>query len=210
MYWLTVLLVCLPTPSVSGWYAVESFSLVSISLCNACQNCDRNILSQSEMSSMGRQFSQYQLVKRIHASLLTVWVVVQGMICISEPSLLVRANMPSKPLSGGNGPMKSKATESQCLSGMGNGCRGLIVRRHPILTHILNSFDSCSDLHSDALFNTLPYIPLHHRSLWWPSVYSDPTTPWLSPFFHFHYIFILIPCRYISVGTPLSPMILWS
>ena len=51
---------------------------------------------------------------------------------------------------------------------------GVDVRGHPILTCILNSSDSCSNHHSDALFNTLPYIPPHHRSLQWPSNYSNP------------------------------------
>ena len=83
-----------------------------------------NSLLRSEMSSRGSLFSQYQWSKNNTASFSAVSLDEVGMIQISEFNLSVIVKMQSKPSSTGKGPMKSKATESQCSSGTGNGCRG--------------------------------------------------------------------------------------
>ena len=54
-------------PSVLGWYAEDSFSLIPVRACEAFQNLEVNSLSQSETMSRGRLFSQYQLSKNMTA-----------------------------------------------------------------------------------------------------------------------------------------------
>src|SRR5271168_2009358 len=85
-----------------------------------------NSLSRSDISSRGMPFSQYHLVKKRWVRSSTVWVIVHGTSRTSEPSLSVSVSKQSKPSSGGNGPIKSIATESQRPSGTGKGCKGPI------------------------------------------------------------------------------------
>jgi len=49
--WLTVLFVCSLAPSVSGWYAVDSFNFMPVSLWRAIQNFDMKSLTLSETMS---------------------------------------------------------------------------------------------------------------------------------------------------------------
>ena len=126
MHWITILFVRLLAPSVSGWYAVDIFSFIPVSLCNSFQKWDRKSLSRSDTISRGRPFSQYQCLKNRCAISSAVNVVVVGMMRILDPRWSVNVMMLLWPPSGGNGPMKSIATESQWLSGMGSGCSGPI------------------------------------------------------------------------------------
>ena len=59
MHWITVLFIRSLAPSVLGWYAVDIFSFIPVSLCNSFQKLDRKSLSQSYTISRGRPFSQY-------------------------------------------------------------------------------------------------------------------------------------------------------
>src|ERR1700735_3708024 len=71
-------------PSVLGWYTVDSFSLMLVSLCNVIQNSDTNNLSWSEISSKGNPFSQYHCLKNKSARSSVVIVVCVGIIWMSE------------------------------------------------------------------------------------------------------------------------------
>src|ERR1700761_7116833 len=124
MHWITVLFVHSLAPSVSGWYALDIFRFTLVSLCKAFQNRDTKSLSWSETMSSGRPFSQYHSLKNICASSSAVNVVFVGMMWMSEPDLSVKVTMLLEPSSGGSGPMKSIATESQRWSGTGSGCSG--------------------------------------------------------------------------------------
>ena len=86
MAWMTVLFVLLLVPSDSGWYAIDIFSFIPVSLCSSFQKHDRKILSWSDMISRGRPFLQYQCWKKRSANCSVVIVVVVGTIHISDPS----------------------------------------------------------------------------------------------------------------------------
>ena len=124
MAWMTILFVLLLVPSDSGWYAIDIFSFIPVSLCSSFQKRDRKILSWSDTISRGRPFSQYQCRKKRSANCSAVIVVVVGTIRISDPSQSVNVTRLSYPSSIGRGPMKSIATESQWSSGTGSGCSG--------------------------------------------------------------------------------------
>ena len=83
-------------------------------------------LSRSEIILSGMPFSQYHLVKKRCTSSSTFWDMVHRINLTSAPSLSVNVSKQSKPSSGGEGPMKSMATESPQLSGTGRGCKGPI------------------------------------------------------------------------------------
>lgn len=128
--WLTILFVHLLAPSDSGWYAVDIFSLMPVSLCKAFQNLDMNSLLRSETISVGRPFLQYHLSKNKYVRSSAVMSVLIGTSCISLPKQSVRVMMQFLLLSSGSGPIKLIATESLLLSGMGRGWSqpyGLIV-----------------------------------------------------------------------------------
>jgi len=128
--WFTILLVCLLVPSVCGWYAVDIFNLMPVSLCKAFQKHNMNSLSQSETMLLGRPFSQYHLLKNMPARCSAVILVQVSTNWISLPSWSVKVTIQFMPSSSSSGPMKSIATESPCLSGTGRGCNspyGLIV-----------------------------------------------------------------------------------
>ena len=84
-----VLFECSLDPSVSGWYDGDSFSFTPVRSCKADQNVEMKSLSQLEMSSSGRPFSQYQLSKNITASSSAVIVVHVGIIQMSELRLVI-------------------------------------------------------------------------------------------------------------------------
>ena len=119
------------------WYEDEYLCLTPVKSIRCLQNFDTNNLSRSEIISMGRPFSQYQLSKKSTASSSAVRVVVVGMIRMSELRRSVIVRIQSKLLSRGKGPIKSIETESQRSSGIGKGCRGpcglevgLLLRKH--------------------------------------------------------------------------------
>src|SRR6266404_1030857 len=88
------------------------------------QNRETNSLLRSDIISSGSPFSQYQVVKKTWAMSSVVAVDFVGTSRTSDPDRSVRVRIMSKPRSGGNGPMKSMATESQRWSGMGSGWSG--------------------------------------------------------------------------------------
>lgn len=95
-----------------------------VSLCNVHQNLEMNNLSQSEMISEGRPFSQYQLSKNRVASFSAVMSVHVGISLTSEPRQSVMVSRQLKPSSSGSGPIKSIAILSPHSSGIGRGCKG--------------------------------------------------------------------------------------
>lgn len=98
-----------------------------MSFINALQNLDTKSLLWSLMISSGHLFLQYHLSKNRNVKSSTDIFAVQGAICMSAPRWSIMVTIVSKPSSFGNGPMKSIATESNCLSGTGNGWRGPAV-----------------------------------------------------------------------------------
>ena len=61
--WFTVLLVCSLDPLVSWWYPDDILRETPVSLVKAFQKHETKSMSLSETKSLGRPFSQYQLLK---------------------------------------------------------------------------------------------------------------------------------------------------
>ena len=93
MHGITILFVRLLAPSVLGWYAVDIFSFIPVSLCNSFQKQDRKSLSRSDTISRGRPFLQYQCVKNRCAISSAINVVIVGMMQILDPRQLVNVMM---------------------------------------------------------------------------------------------------------------------
>ena len=94
---MTDLLVRSLAPFDSGWKLVEALHLIPVINVRCFQNEDINSLSRSEIISIGRPFSQYQLSKKSDANCLAVSVVVVGIILMSEPRRSVIVKMQSWP-----------------------------------------------------------------------------------------------------------------
>ena len=108
----------------------QHFQLHATELCNAFQNLDVNSLSQSEIISDSKLFSQYNLSKNRHASFLGVMSVWEATSWMLLPKQSVKVIMQLLLSSSGSSPINSMATESPCLSGTVRGCNrpyGFIV-----------------------------------------------------------------------------------
>ena len=92
----------------------DSLIFTLVSLCKAVQNLDTKSLLWSEIISLGRPFSQYQLLKNIMARSSTVMLVFVGTIQMSKLRRSVIVRIQSNPSSNSNGPMKSRATPLSC------------------------------------------------------------------------------------------------
>src|SRR6267378_2930799 len=118
---MTVLLVHSLAPSVCGWEEDEHFCLTPVRRVRCFQKCNMKSLSQSDISSSGSPFLQYQQSKNITAGFSAVSFIEVGIIQISKFNQLMIFRVQSKLSSSGRGPMKYKAAESHWLSGTGNG-----------------------------------------------------------------------------------------
>ena len=126
MLWLMVWFICLLEPSISWWWAEDSFSLTPVSLCRAVQNFDTKSLSRLEMISFGSPFSQYQLLKKISTSSSVLMFIQVGIMWMSKLRQSVDT-IQLQPSSKGSGPIKSNVMLSPWSSGIIMGAEGQSV-----------------------------------------------------------------------------------
>ena len=123
---LTVLLMHSLALPIWEWKALDSLSLILVSLWSAHQNLFMKSLSWLDMISKGRSFLQYQWLKNSDVNSCAVIVLQQEMRRMSAAKQSVMVTSMLKLSSSGSGPMKSIATKSPHLSGTGKGFSGPI------------------------------------------------------------------------------------